>query len=545
MNENVKTGIFVGVAGLVVLAAVLSGPKSIDPAFYNDEGAIFFSDFTDPDQVAKLEITEFDESTASPDTFVVNFKDGRWTIPSHSDYPADAKTRMAKAAGLLIGLKKSSIRSDKAADYEALGVVNPAAADASNKGIGTLVTFRDKTGEALASLIVGKEVEGRDGMRFVRLPGKKRTYMAKIPAEVHTQFSEWIDTDLLELDAWKMSQILFDNYSVNESTGRVEMGEKILVEKKDSKWSIDSLGSDETFDEDKFKDVTSELDNLKIVGVRAKPEGIDAHLNIKKGMAGRAALESLVARGFFPGPNDKIYSNEGDLIVTTDLGVEYTLRFGEVLWGKGEALTAGAEDEGKGGEEAKKEGQKPNRFLMVSVRFNEAALDRPEKPALSEEQIADRKKAADQIRTVVAAVNAYLSAEKKLPESLADLTKGDTPHLKTLEQDPWGNDLTYRVIEGEKFEVLSLGEDKAQGGTGNGSDLSSLKLEDEEQHQKLFDEWAEFKKDVDEGTKEAEKLSQRFGPWYYVIDAASFDKLHLSRKDLVKPAKDEVGADGK
>ena len=35
--------------------------------------------------------------------------------------------------------------------------------------------------------------------------------------------------------------------------------------------------------------------------------------------------------------------------------------------------------------------------------------------------------------------------------------------------------------------------------------------------------------------KRVEELNQRFADWYYVIDAASFDKLHKSRADLVGP----------
>ncbi len=39
---------------------------------------------------------------------------------------------------------------------------------------------------------------------------------------------------------------------------------------------------------------------------------------------------------------------------------------------------------------------------------------------------------------------------------------------------------------------------------------------------------------VEEGEEEATSLSERFGPWYYVIDAESFAELHLGRTDLVK-----------
>ncbi len=542
MNDNVKTGIFAAVAVVAVLAAIWAGPKDIDPGFYNDAGEVFFADFTSPDQVARLEVTEFDEATASPETFIVTNRDGVWTIPSHSNYPADARTRMARAAGLFIGLTKASVRSDKPADYEALGVVNPAKADASSKGLGTLVTFFDKQDQVLASLIVGDVVEGRDGMRFVRVPGKKRTYVAKVPGEVDTDFSEWIETDLLQLDSWKLARIIFDNYSVNESTGRIELGEKLVAKKKDFKWSLDGLAENEELNEDKMRDVTSELDNIKIVGVRPKPEGLGADLKLKKGMAGQTALGSLMSRGYFLGPNDRIYSNEGDLIAATEDGVEYTLRFGEVLWGTGRAVTAGAEekkDSDKAEEEKKKEGQKPNRFLLVSVRFDEGILEKPEKESLSQEELDKRQKARETIEDLVKAVEEYRKAHEKLPESLGDLTQGEKPVRKEVDKDPWGQDYVLRPSGEGSFEILSWGADQAEGGDDAAMDLTSRDLAREDQHQELFDKWKDYRRKIEDGKKEVKKLKERFGPWYYVINAESFDKLHLSRRDLVKPKEEK------
>ena len=40
--------------------------------------------------------------------------------------------------------------------------------------------------------------------------------------------------------------------------------------------------------------------------------------------------------------------------------------------------------------------------------------------------------------------------------------------------------------------------------------------------------------DTDAGERLAARLTARFADWYYVISAASFDKVHLRRKDLVR-----------
>ena len=43
---------------------------------------------------------------------------------------------------------------------------------------------------------------------------------------------------------------------------------------------------------------------------------------------------------------------------------------------------------------------------------------------------------------------------------------------------------------------------------------------------------------------EADNLTRRFGPWYYVIDKTLFDKLKPARENLVQPKAPDEG-DGK
>ena len=50
---------------------------------------------------------------------------GRWTIPSHGNYPADAKDRMGKAAAMMIGLRKDRVVSALKETHVGSGVVDP------------------------------------------------------------------------------------------------------------------------------------------------------------------------------------------------------------------------------------------------------------------------------------------------------------------------------------------------------------------------------------------------------------------------------------
>src|SRR5690606_9921043 len=265
-------------------------------------------------------------------------KDGRWTIPSHHGYPADAKEQMAKSAGMLIGLSKGGVRSDRTEDHPAFGVVDPKDMAADLEGRGTLVTFEDAAGNQLASLIIGNEVEGHEEMRYVRVPGKKRTYVAKLPTTPSTKFEDWIETDLLAVSSYDVERIVLDNYSIDEQTFSRIPGDLVTLEKKEFDWTLDGLDeATEEVDDARVGEITSELADLKIVGVRSKPDGLTRDLTRAEGIQLNAeTVLSLQGRGFFVTNDGQLFSNEGDLIASTKKGVTYTLRFGEVLYGTGE-----------------------------------------------------------------------------------------------------------------------------------------------------------------------------------------------------------------
>lgn len=126
MKELHKTLIFVAAALVLTGAAVvkLPGRSDRDLAF-NDQGKPFFPDFKDPLACTDLEVVDYDPTTATASRFQVKLKNGKWVIPSHYDYPADAKDRLAKTAAGVMDLTKDTIRSDRPEDQEAQGVIDP------------------------------------------------------------------------------------------------------------------------------------------------------------------------------------------------------------------------------------------------------------------------------------------------------------------------------------------------------------------------------------------------------------------------------------
>ena len=541
MNEMMKTAAICG--GAVVLAVVAStmGPKEIKNDLFSDQGELFFPQFTDPTAAVDLEVTQFLEGSAEARKFAVRRDaEGRWTIPSHGNYPADAKDRMGKAAALLIGLKKEQCVGERKEDEVAYGVVDPLDGGTETKGRGTRVTMKDSAGNVLADLVIGKEVEKKMQVRYLRLPGKKRVYAAKLDGEVSTKFADWIETDLLKAQSWDIAKVTMDNYSVDETSGTIKKGDVYVASKDDAgKWAFDGLdAAKEEPNEDKLREVGDTLGQIKIVGVRKKPEGLTAMLEQATGFDRQILRQTLAEKGYFVANNGKLVSNEGDLLFETKKGVRYTLRFGELVPGSGLDVSSGAEDP----KSKPKEGEAPkpgdSRYLMVTAEFVEALLGKPTGVRLPQEQLDKRATARRDIEDIQKAVEAFRSKnENKLPESLAKLAEKPAEGaalLAELKKDPWGNDYILSAA-GDSYLVISYADGNAEGGEGAATDVRSDRLPLEDELKKTADAWAEHDRKVEDGRKEAEKLNKRFGSWYYVIDGALFSKLKPKRADLVKP----------
>lgn len=550
MNEMMKTAAIC--AGAVVLAVVAStmGPKEIKNDLFSDQGELFFPQFTDPTAAVDLEVTQFLEGSAEARKFAVRRDaEGRWTIPSHGNYPADAKDRMGKAAALLIGLKKEQCVGERKEDEVAYGVVDPLDGGTETKGRGTRVTMKDSAGNVLADLVIGKEVEKKMQVRYLRAPGKKRVYAAKLDGEVSTKFADWIETDLLKAQSWDIAKVTMDNYSVDETSGTIKKGDVYVASKDDAgKWAFDGLdAAKEEPNEDKLREVGDTLGQIKIVGVRKKPEGLTAMLEQATGFDRQILRQTLAEKGYFVANNGKLVSNEGDLLFETKKGVRYTLRFGELVPGSGLDVSSGAEDP----KSKPKEGEAPkpgdSRYLMVTAEFVEALLGKPTGVRLPQEQLDKRATARRDIEDIQKAVEAFRSKnENKLPESLAKLAEKPAEGaalLAELKKDPWGNDYILSAA-GDSYLVISYADGNAEGGEGAATDVRSDRLPLEDELKKTADAWAEHDRKVEEGRKEAEKLTKRFAGWYYVIDSALFSKLKPKRADLVKPKAAEAPAAG-
>jgi ribose 1,5-bisphosphokinase PhnN len=450
MNETTRTLIYGGVALFLALLAFVTTPRRVTPDALYDIGEEFFPEFTDPNIAASLEVIDYDEETGTARPFKVQNDQGKWTIPSHHNYPADGKDRLAQTAASVIGIKKDEFRTDNASDHEALGVLDPLDESlATLKGGGQRITIKGQNDEVLADLIVSsKDIEGREKFRYVRLPDQKRVYAARMNIDVSTKFSDWIEADLLQVNKDDIDHVVLKDYSIDERTQSVQQRDVVTLENDGSTWQADKMKADEEIDNTKMNTFLSTLDDLKIVGVRVKPEGLTQYLSAK-GNGFDVSMEdrlSLQSKGYYFTRDGQLLSNEGEVQARTKDGVNYTLRFGEIVYGSGLAVTAGTSADTTESESGE------NRYLFVTTQFEPKLFPEPEKPA-----------------------NTEFTAK-------ADSLWSDADRKNKALQDAW-------------------------------------------------DAW---QAKVDKGKQLSEDLNIRFAQWYYVISSGSFDKLHLTRKDLVK-----------
>ena len=510
MSEGTKTISFICAAVLVVTIAVVTRPTApaADP---ESPAGKMLAQVSDPLSATRLEITEYSQDTASLRNFEVAYIDGSWVIPSHQNYPADAEQQMGDAATSVMNRKILAVVSTNAGDHELYGVVEPQLnLTAGATGVGTKVTMRDGKNDALVNLIIGKPVKDQESQRYVRAVGKDPVYVVDLdPSYLSTDFGRWIEKDLLQLDPLAIMGLELKDYSVQLSIGpdgrpQILMDPRSEIEfdfdeaAEENPWQVVELQqfdsqakqlqpvdvpSDEQVNQTKLNDLKTALDDLKIVDVERKPQGLSDDLKAEASFANDAeAVQSLATRGFYPVPvsqtDIEIYSSEGEVIAEMNDGVEYVLRFGKITIG---------DQGGRAGEDGESNGTGINRYLFVSARFNEEAVPKPnieelpaETPAEQDapvvgappepdEESTEEGEASDVERTATEEQNAQQQAdyEQQLEagrERVQDLNRrfGD-----------W-----YYVISDDVYKKIHLGRDdilqKIETPAGEGAGLGDL-----------------------------------------------------------------------
>jgi hypothetical protein len=523
MNETAKTLTFLAVAAAIVVTAVVARPSLPIAKPVDVRNQPLYPEFKDPLSVTGLEIVEFDEHRGEVIPFQVaqvNVKGKtRWSIPSHQDYPADAKDQVASAAAGLIGLNIIEMVSDNQGDQREYGVVDPdpKTLKVGDTGVGTRVVMRNKEGKDQLALIIGKEVPDRPGLRYVRKVGQSPIYIVNAKTDkLSTKFENWIERNLLQINSLDMKRLWVRDYAVDVmNSAVVQRGETLLeyndtaepkwkmvedqkfVPNKDNpdegKWAAVKMSADEELNAANLDALKTALDDLKIVDVCRKPAGLSSDLKAEADfMTKHEAIASLQRMGFYPtklsSGEIELFSNEGEIRVLMKDGVEYILRFGQIAGGASQQedkLNGKSKKDAKA-TEAKKNGGL-NRYLFVMAEFDPDMISKPQL-----ERLPDAKK----------------SAEKK-PE-------GKKPDEKKASEKKADEKKTAGKKDGKQAEDKKVAADPER-----------ERIEKENKRKQ-----EEYEQKITDSKKHVAELNARFADWYYVISDDVYGKIHLGRDGI-------------
>ncbi len=621
MSEIVKTLTFGAVALVALLMAVVSLPRRHVDVAALEEGTELFPEFTDPAVANSLEIVKFDEATSTRESFrVAKMDDNKWVIPSHENYPADQQTHLGAAAASVMDLRKLAVVSrNSPKDHPTYGVIDPTGdkATAGATGVGMLVRMQDKDGKDLANLIIGKADAAKPDLRFVRIPNQDPVYRVEVKTDkFSTNFGDWIEKDLLQLSAFQVKKVSINDYSFDESSRQspiVERGNvKLEFDNKESTWKLAGLAQfndqtgnfeklelaeDEELDTKNLNDLKSALDDLKIVDVHRKPQGLSGHLLKGEFKVNQEDLFSLEERGFHIRSVSEtqmaLLSKEGEVSVGTADGVSYLLRFGNIS----RSLRSLTDDDAdKDGKAAAPTTIGQDRYIFVMAEFDESLLEPPKFDPLPGEEPDEKPDAMDDAAPVEedpaeddpqanGAANEgdgdtseggeearEFDADKEdggqessdqgstEDDAASDAATGDSAEGEESAADTKTNkDASLKNSSQEKAHDEDTDDDeantdKATDGKDDGdagkqeTTKDPLAAERERITRANKTKQDEYDKKVKDGKKRVDDLNRRFAEWYYVISDETYKKVHLGKDKIVRkkapPADDKTAKDG-
>ncbi len=519
-----RTGAFLLAGAAAVALGWWVQPTYRQTAVKTEAERVLFPDLTDVQKAAALEIVKYDEGLATLQPFKVVQSGGVWVLPSHQNYPADARDHLAAAATELVDLGALDVVSESAADHETYGVIepDPDRIKPGMTGVGELVEIRDAGGTKIARLVVGKEDKrpgsaagGGKKLRFVRKAGQDPVYRVEIDtSKFTTKFDDWIEKDLLKLSPWDVRRVVLDDYTLGavDNGGRMQVVQDrkdridAAYDDKGAKWSLtklesfgggaeakeETLGEGEELASAKLNDLRNALGDLKIVDVVRKPAGLSADLKAEEKFTGdEEAVRSMRQRGFLPLKSGDILSTDGETIIGMKDGVEYVLRFGA-----GTSLGTQMASEEKEGA-AKEDADDTGRYLLVMARFNESLLPKPQLDPVPE---------------------APEGAAAEPKEGVEAKPEGDAPGEKAA----------------DRLGAADEAEAKAQAA------LEERRRVERENRRRQD----EYDDKVKAAQRRVRELNARFADWYYVVPAKEYAKIHLSRNSVVQPKGADAAAEG-
>ncbi len=436
MNEMKTTAVFAAIAALSLGGAWIVRPKAIrsESEITGDlKGQAIFKEL-DPDKASSLRIVKFNEELAqlSQLELAKDSKSEVWSLPSSDNYPADSAEKVSQAIAPLTELTVLSTVSTDRGAHSMYGVIEPKEdqLDVSTTGVGTLLRVGGPNGDVLASLIIGKAVEGATDQRYVRVPTEDAVYIVEMKTDAYsTQFDSWIKGEILTVRGMDINYVGLRDYAIIPVDGGFGLARNFDSDLifNENKWSLSKFvdhkieGSPESnqlpdgkvLADAALNDLRNSVQNLKIINVRRKPAGLAQDLKADKSLlANKESTKSLQSQGFFPMDSGDVFAAGGELIVGTKDGIRYLLRFGNAI------ISSAALADDKKEKKDDDSSSSSRRYLLVTAQLDESKFPVPALKVVPEtvEQMLAMEAAEKAKASGVAAPVAPAEAAPKTPE---------------------------------------------------------------------------------------------------------------------------------
>ena len=530
MYETAKTLIFLALACALVAGAFFSRPVPPELKVEEMVGQPLFPQFTDPLAIKSLEIVKLNAAGERND-FRITEVNGVWSIPSHDNYPADAKDQMGSVAEALTGLTVLEVIQPEESGIDTIafqtqyGVIDPASEHTLiAEAVGTKITLGGANNETLVNLIIGKtaarsqslDLMGEDeaNLRYARIGNQAPVYVIDIdPRQFSTNFDQWIEKNLLDISTFDIKEIYVDEYSFAveltltnlglREVGRPTFVGDITLEYDGSavgadKWSLNrwmvfekpnddykerQLESDKELNTDTLDAMVSALGDLKIVSVLKKPTELAAALRAGTSFdqiartVPRTVLTSMMElmqeTGFWliQMPDMRGSSEEMKVQLLSNEGdIQLRLKDGIVYKFRFGELT-GTESEALP-EQFDSMGlptrMTPNRYLFVTAEFDPAMIPLPEsKPVPENSEEAEAVMRANQREQ-----ERYVAAVESGKKRVSELSNRFADWYYVISDDVYKN---IHLTESNVFRFRTPGGEPSWGNTIlEGLDFSNL-----------------------------------------------------------------------
>ena len=231
---------------------------------------VLFED-VDSARFGKIRIAAWNAKRLTSQQMDIEQRDDAWVLPQHYFYPADAGNKVGTLLAALLGLELGQPLKSKADSWSDYRLHDPLADSGdSQKYCGRRISVWAKNGEQLLDVIIGAEVPGSPGYRYLRLLKDRHIYRVQFEPSLPTRFVDWVDTTLLPIVGNDIRSLRMHYYTVDGVKRRIGLGVQLQFARKklDALWESPNANEGDVVDDATIYRIIRGALESRIYGVR-------------------------------------------------------------------------------------------------------------------------------------------------------------------------------------------------------------------------------------------------------------------------------------